>query len=645
MISSREYKDGASRRQLAPGSLRDCALAYAAQGLYVHPLEPRGKKPLVPKWPEAATCDPEQIKNWWHRWPDANIGLYCAASGLAVVDIDRHAGKANGFETLASLEAEHGPLRSPVVVKTGSGGEHRYYRVPGGAQLPGAVGPKNGGIDLKHNGYVVMPPSIHPNGTAYEWMPGCSALNEPSLPLLPDWAATPRVEHASAAMDVSDRLPNEIARACSALFSLDAGCDRSTWIRLAMAAKDAGVPFEVFDAWSATGANYTSEDDCRAAWDSFRDDKANRVTAATLFHEARKAGWNDPAKVRLAPEVDAGRYRLLSPDDLRNASPLRWLVRGVLPASGFAALYGPSGSGKSFLALDLCAAVAGGAEWFGRRVTAAPVTYLCLEGEGGLRKRTDAWREHYGRALPDRMAFITQSFDLRNEADVDDLCAAVSAAGLREGLLVIDTLNRAAPGADENASTDMGALIEACKAIQSEVGGVVLAVHHTGKDAAKGLRGHSSLFAALDAGIEVRRDGDYREWSVAKSKDDADGARNAFRLEVVDLGEDADGELETSCAVEPDEGRAQAAERREPKGATQKRVHGLMDVLLLASEDHGQGGAPTDRPCIRKEEAVAALAPDMKCETRRSKPEARRALDALIEAGYYAEHDVWVWEI
>ncbi|WP_051154007.1 AAA family ATPase [Paraburkholderia graminis] len=644
MISNAEYIDGAKRCQSEPASLLDYALAYAARGCSVFPLKPKGKAPLgslVPNGMNDATCDPETIKKWWCAVPDANIGINCVASGLVVVDIDRHEGKANGYETLSALEAEHGPLQSRVAVRTGGGGEHRFFRVPDGAQLPGKLGP---GIDLKHIGYVAADPSIHPNGTAYEWLPGASLLDAQQVPFLPDWVSAARVESIRGTMDVSDRLRNEIARARSALFSLDAGCDRPTWIRRAMAAKDAGVPFEVFDAWSATGANYAGEDDCRVAWDSFKDDKAVRVTAATLFHEAQKAGWYDAAKARDNRELDAARYRVLSADDLLNAPPLRWLVRGVLPASGLAALFGPSGSGKTFLALDLCAAIAGGTEWFGRRVDAAPVMYVCLEGEAGLSKRVNAWCEYHGRALPERMGFITQSFDLRSPADIDDLCAAASAAGLRDGLLVIDTLNRAAPGADENASTDMGALIEACKEIQREIGGLVLAVHHTGKDAAKGMRGHSSLIAALDAAIEVKRDGDRREFYVAKSKDDADGACNAFRLQLVDLGEDSDGEPITSCVVEPDHGAVRDA-RRAPKGAVQKRVHESMQILLFASEHHGEAGAPVNRPCVRKDDAVTALVSDMTCELKRRKPEARRALDALIKAGHYAEFDGWVWEI
>ena len=621
----------------------DHALAYAKQGLHVFPLKPKGKAPLgslAPNGMKDATRDPEMIKRWWGAVPDANIGVSFAPSGLVVVDIDRHEGKADGFDTLAILEAEHGLLSSPAVVLSGGGGEHRYCRAPTGAQLPGKVGP---GIDLLYKGYGVAPPSIHPNGTPYSWQAGGNLFDVQSLPFLPDWVAAPRAVPASGAMDVSARPLDDIARACSALFSLDGGCDRPTWIRRAMAAKDAGVPFEVFDAWSATGANYTGEKDCRATWDSFKDGRAVRITAATLFHEAKKADWHDPAKARDVHETDAARFRVLSADDLANEPPLRWLVRGVLPASGLAALYGPSGSGKSFLALDLCAAIAGGKNWFGRRVDAAPVLYVCLEGEAGMGKRIAAWRAHNGRALPERMGFITQSFDLRSPADIDDLSGAVLAAGLRDGLLVIDTLNRAAPGADENASTDMGALIEACKEIQRVIGGVVLAVHHTGKDAAKGLRGHSSLFAALDAAIEVKRDGDRREFYVAKSKDDADGASNAFRLELVELGEDGDGEPVTSCVVEPDHSAAPAPVRR--FGPTQKIVHDVLQMLLRESPHSGEAGAPAGQPCVREGEVVPVIAARLSCDPARRKAMARRAINDLCASRIVHFRDGWIWAV
>jgi putative DNA primase/helicase len=315
----------------------------------------------------------------------------------------------------------------------------------------------------------------------------------------------------------------------------------------------------------------------------------------------------------------------------------------VLPATGFAAVYGPSGSGKSFLALDLCAAIAEGYEWFGRRVTAAPVAYVCLEGEAGLSKRAKAWSVRNRRGLPARMRFITQPLDLRQSDDVADLSAAVVAAGGRGGLLVIDTLNRAAPGADENTSSDMGELIEASKELQRRTGGVVLLVHHTGKDGTKGLRGHSSLYAALDAAIEVNRTDDRREWSIAKSKDDADGERTAFALRVVELGDDEDGEPITSCIVEPDE-NAPTVARPMPRGKTQSVVYAAMKALLRESKDFGKAGAPVGRPCVEAEAVIPVIADRLLCRPDQRQFQVRRALTAMTGEGeIYQTAQGWLW--
>lgn len=104
------------------------------------------------------------------------------------------------------------------------------------------------------------------------------------------------------------------------------------------------------------------------------------------------------------------------------------------------------------------------------------------------------------------------------------------------GLVIIDTLNRAAPGADENSSVDRGNIIASAKKLQNLIGGLVLFVHHSGKDKFKGLRGHSSLYAALDSAIEVIKTDTRREWCVAKSKDDVTGNVYPFKLEIVKVG-------------------------------------------------------------------------------------------------------------
>nr|WP_315474865.1 hypothetical protein [uncultured Sandarakinorhabdus sp.] len=90
------------------------------------------------------------------------------------------------------------------------------------------------------------------------------------------------------------------------------------------------------------------------------------------------------------------------------------------------------------------------------------------------------------------------------------------------------------------------------KRLQELTEGLVICVHHTGKDASKGMRGHSSLHAALDIAIEVGRGDLTRWWKAAKVKDGADDRTRGFKLNVIDLGIDVDGDAITSCAIEPD---------------------------------------------------------------------------------------------
>jgi hypothetical protein len=247
------------------------------------------------------------------------------------------------------------------------------------------------------------------------------------------------------------------------------------------------------------------------------------------------------------PPKPAPRYKLLSGADLECLPPLAWRVRGVLPTVGLAGLYGPSASGKSFLALDMAAAIAGGQRWFDCRVEAAPVVYAALEGEAGFKLRTQAWSKNRGQPLPENLHLLLQSFKLTEPRDVKDLAAVVPAGAV----VFLDTLNRAAPTSDENSSKDMGEILEAAKRLQALTGGLVVLVHHTGKNVDSGMRGHSSLFAALDAAIEVSRKGDIRQWEVAKSKDGQDGTSHPFTLQTEMLGCDEFGDVITSCVVMP----------------------------------------------------------------------------------------------
>lgn len=257
-----------------------------------------------------------------------------------------------------------------------------------------------------------------------------------------------------------------------------------------------------------------------------------------------------------APEpVEQRTFTLLTGADVLALKSVPWRVKGILPASGLAAIFGQPGSAKTFIALDMAFAVAEGAEWFGMRTHACPVVYINLESCGGLKKRLAAWQMDKGRSIPDTVRFVIEPFHILE--DVDALAQSIEFGTV----VFLDTLNAAAPGLDENSSRDMGLILEAAKKLQRLTEGLVVLVHHCGKDSGKGLRGHSSLLAALDAAVEVGRNGDARYWRISKAKEAEDGKRRGFRLKTVGLGYDEDREPEISCVVEPDNSPVQEEEK------------------------------------------------------------------------------------
>ena len=169
-----------------PSDCHAAALRYAARGWSVLPMEPKGKRPLVP-WlalqQRVATAG--EIDEWYRHWPDANVGIVTGQlSGLVVVDVDvRH----GGAESLAATEREHGPLPRTAECATGGGGRHIYFAHPGGT-VPNRVALAPG-IDVRGDGgCVVAPPSVHPTGRPYQWVPGHDPDEMPLAPL-PGWVS------------------------------------------------------------------------------------------------------------------------------------------------------------------------------------------------------------------------------------------------------------------------------------------------------------------------------------------------------------------------------------------------------------------------------------------------------------------------
>jgi hypothetical protein len=260
------------------------------------------------------------------------------------------------------------------------------------------------------------------------------------------------------------------------------------------------------------------------------------------------------------------RLRLLVDSDLDRLPRLRWLIKGVIPDAGIGAIYGASGSYKSFLTLDLLAHISNGREWFGHRVKGAPAVYVPFEGQGGIPNRIKAWRtaqtvmRHPDRlptSEPDadvlsRIAVVMEPLNLREEADRRALVAGLKQQGWAGGILCIDTLAHASAGIEENSSA-MGEMIGIFRNLQQELGGVILLVHHSGKDESRGMRGWSGLHAAMDFVVECQKKGEAsaREasFSLAKVKDGTTGTAFGFRMDLIPLGIDEDGDAITSLVV------------------------------------------------------------------------------------------------
>lgn len=288
-------------------------------------------------------------------------------------------------------------------------------------------------------------------------------------------------------------------------------------------------------------------------------------------------------------------YKLCPASELVDLPSMAWVVKGLVPQKGLGVFYGPSGVGKSFLLLDMVCAIAEGEAWFGHRTTRAPVIYLCLEGAAGFVGRVKAWQTARGRPFPDLVRMVVQPFSLHKPEDVYELLRAVRChvktlpAELGPPVIVVDTLNRAMAGADENGSADMGLSLEACSLLVERTAGLVLLAHHSGKDADRGPRGHSSLVPAADASIAVARSGQKRHWKAMKVKDGEDGVTGSFELETVILGSDADGDEVTSCVVHRDANPVAEANAPELSASLKNALLSLQEAVHQC-EAAGEGG-------------------------------------------------------
>jgi hypothetical protein len=331
------------------------------------------------------------------------------------------------------------------------------------------------------------------------------------------------------------------------------------------------------------------------------------------------------------------------------------LVDGLLPRDGMTVIYGESGSGKTFVTIDLGCHIAAGRPWRGMSVEQGVVVYIAAENPKSVERRIWAWKRRHGvEHLP--VLVVRSSVDLLNGStgDLVALAERVKAEHGRIAAVVVDTLSRAMTG-NENAPDDMGKFVAAVGHIGQAAEAHVIVVHHCGKDIARGARGHSSLRAATDVELEVTVDAATRTHGlrVTKNRDEEDGQIYGFRLETCELGQNAVGRMVTTCvAVEaeapPEKAKAERKDR--PLGAVEAIV---LDVVHAALCDHGKPaeevgavarGVPRQATVVprgRVDEYAAKYLTHSKGNKRREALE--RALTSLQGKNRLRHQDGWFW--
>lgn len=355
------------------------------------------------------------------------------------------------------------------------------------------------------------------------------------------------------------------------------------------------------------------------------------------------------------------------------------LIEDTLTENELSLLLGESQSGKSFLAIDISMAVARGTPWFGKEVTRGGVVYQAGESARGVRRqRFPAYRKHYDVARePLPVVLLQQPLDLYSSEDPTDAFIEECKHWSRTfpvplRLIVIDTFNKATPGANENDGKDMGLVLTRCDRIRRETGAHVMLVHHLNAGGTK-ARGHTSLFANVEnvittAKVDKHHDADnrqIREWRLAKQKDGEDGVTERFVLPAIEIGTKPNGKPLTSCIVarpafrEGEDSAPRAGAMTIGEGPNKVAYRTLLELLgddLIAQApppelDVPKGARVVERKLfstrfyeVSKPDNFDTLSDDEKGKAReRLKKTSQRAREYLFSKGLIGISDTFIW--
>jgi hypothetical protein len=507
---------------------------------------------------------PEEVARWSK---EADYGICLQARAIRAIDIDIP-DKQLAAKVLADVLRILG-VDAPVRSRSNSGKCLVAFRVDGQHSKRVLKCPPHGIIEFLADGQQFIAAGMHRDGVPYSW----SGPDEfPTIPadvyeqvfdhLATAYATEVSRSRASVRGEVLANAISEdpIAQALydRAMVLREDGdklvitcpwaeehtTDSSDTATIYYPAHTGGFPHGGFDCKHGHCADRTVKDLNESLFPSCND-------FDDIPDEIELDETGEPIIPVVAPSTGTEWFKHHVPFEMRPIA--RYLIKNMLPSTGVASIFGASGSGKSFFALDMVMAIVRDQPWRGHRVHGGAVAYLCAEGFTDFQDRVDAIGLHQ-KVDPTTLPLYLMGKGLvwKNTDSIKALIAELrKIPGLR--LLVVDTLSKVLAGENENAAEVMTLAVKHAEEISRVLGILVLVIHHTGKDEAKGLRGHSALEAGIDAAIQVARPekGDARTATVTKMKGGADGAQFNFKLELMSLNRvDEDGDQLFSCIVE-----------------------------------------------------------------------------------------------
>ena len=511
------------------------ALDYANRGWRVVPIRPGEKRPALHNWTVTASKDPQQITEWFSGpFADHGIGIATGPeSGIFVLDVDITDTKC-GDETLNDLEQLYGRLPETLIAITGSGGWHIYLNYPPDLEIRNDAGRRLGpGLDIRGTGgQVVAPPTIHPNGNAYQWDEGCQTIAD-----APPWLLQLLTAHTEPVQKPVQPI-GDITDSIAATYN-----NNTTWSQLL---NDDGWTLtqtladgeqhwtrpdkDIRDGISATTGHegrdiltvFTSsltwlpEDSySRFGYYSCRHHQGDRSAAAThLHHIAARTTENYFTNQLITPTIPT-----IEPSDRIELAHLvnwdklwsddrpdeEWLAEPIIPKGRSIALYAPAKAGKSTITLAIVAAVATGGRILGQtRATPTSCLYLDYEmTEDDLIERlTDLGYGPQDNLTNLHYALLPSLPPLDTPEGAHAILNLVDQTAAQ--LVVVDTFGRAVQGDEDKADTVRNFYRHTGLSLKAR-GVAVLRTDHSGKDTGKGMRGSSAKADDVDIVWQLSR--------------------------------------------------------------------------------------------------------------------------------------------